>query len=87
MILSDIKRYLQDRGQATLGDLAIHFDTDPDAMRGMLAQWIQKGRVLKTELRASCNRSCSKCCSDDAMEIYEWRSCTLQGARLRAGLA
>jgi predicted ArsR family transcriptional regulator len=74
MILSDIKRYLQDRKQATLGDLAVHFDTDPEAMRGMLEQWIQKGRVAKSALRANCNRSCSKCCSDATIELYEWRS-------------
>jgi hypothetical protein len=73
MILSDIKRYLQERRQATLGDLAVHFDTDPRAMRGILEQWIHKGRVAKSAVRASCNRSCSKCCGDDAMEIYEWR--------------
>jgi hypothetical protein len=47
MILSEIKRYLVEHKQATLGDLAIHFDTDPEAMRGMLEQWIQRGRVLK----------------------------------------
>ena len=36
MILSDIRRYLQQCGQATLADIALHFDADPDAMRGML---------------------------------------------------
>ena len=74
MILSDIKRYLQDHQQAALGDLAVHFDTDPEAMRGMLERWIQKGRVAKSALRASCNHGCSKCCSGTAMEIYKWRS-------------
>ena len=73
MILSDIKRYLQDHKQATLGDLAVHFDTDPEAMRGMLERWIQKGRVAKSASRASCSQSCSKCCSDTPTEIYAWR--------------
>jgi hypothetical protein len=72
MILSDIKRYQIEHKRATLGDLAIHFDTDPEAMRGMLEQWIRKGRVLKSELQTSCNKTCSKCCDDSAMEIYDW---------------
>jgi predicted ArsR family transcriptional regulator len=72
MILSEIKRYLMEHKQATLGDLANRFDTDPEAMRGMLEQWIRKGRVLKSELQASCNKSCSKCCDDSTMEIYKW---------------
>jgi predicted ArsR family transcriptional regulator len=72
MILSDIKRYLKKHRRATLGDLANHFDTEPEAMRGMLEQWIRKGRVLKSELQASRNKSCSKCCDGSAMEIYEW---------------
>ncbi len=40
MILSDIKKYLMQHKRATLGDLAIHFETEPEAMQGMLDQWI-----------------------------------------------
>lgn len=72
MILSEIKNYLMEHKQVTLGDLSIHFDTDPEAMQGMLEQWIRKGRVLKSELQATCNKTCSQCCSAFAMEIYEW---------------
>lgn len=72
MILSEIKRYLMQHKQVTLGDLSIHFDTDPEAMRGMLDQWVRKGSVLKSELQATCNKTCSKCCDASAMEIYEW---------------
>ena len=50
MILSEIKRYLMQHKQVTLGDLSIHFDTDPEAMRGMLDQWVRKGSVLKSEV-------------------------------------
>jgi len=74
MILSEIRRYLQERKQVTLGDLAVHFDADPGAMRGMLEQWIRKGKVSKSELKTSCNRNCGKCNGDAAMEIYEWRA-------------
>ena len=72
MILSEIKQYLMKNKRATLGDLAIHFDTDPDAMRGMLEQWIRKGRVLKSDHQSGCSNSCGKCGDDSAMEIYEW---------------
>ena len=74
MILSEIKQYLMKHKRATLGDLAIHFDTDPDAMRGMLEQWIRKGRVSKSDLKADCNKTCCKCSDDSTMEIYEWTS-------------
>ncbi|MGD9366087.1 MAG: FeoC-like transcriptional regulator [Desulfobacteraceae bacterium] len=71
-MLSEIKRYMVKHKRVTLGDLALHFDTDPDAMRGMLAQWIRKGRVSKSDLQSCCNKSCSKGCGDNVMEIYEW---------------
>ena len=74
MILSDIKKYLMEHKRATLGDLALHFDTDPQAMRGMLEQWMRKGRVLRSELKSDCSKSCAKCCNDSVMEIYEWKS-------------
>lgn len=74
MVLSDIKRYLQDRQQATLSDLILHFDTDAAAMRGMLDQWIQKGKVERCDLRATCGKGCSTCgCDDISLEMYAWR--------------
>ncbi len=72
MILSEIKHYLMKHKQVTLGDLAIHFDTETETMRGMMEQWVRKGRVLKSNGKASCNRTCSKCCGSPAMETYEW---------------
>jgi hypothetical protein len=58
--------------RATLHDLANRFDTEPEAMRSMIEQWVQKGKVSKSSLRIRCNKGCSKCCSDAAVEIYEW---------------
>jgi putative ferrous iron transport protein C len=74
MILSEIKRYLQERKHATLSDLAIHFDTEPEAMRGMLEQWIKKGRVSKFQTRTACKRGCSSCGCDAAPEVYSWKT-------------
>lgn len=71
MILSDIRRYLEQRSQATLSDIALHFDADPDAVRGMLEVWIQKGKVQKQMATASCGDSCSQC-DPAATEIYVW---------------
>ncbi|HEC06207.1 MAG TPA: sugar metabolism transcriptional regulator [Thiolapillus brandeum] len=71
MILSDISRYLEQRGQATLADIALHFDADTDAVRGMLEVWIRKGRVHRRMATASCGSSCSQC-EPAVTEIYVW---------------
>lgn len=72
MILSEIKRYLMKHKRVTLGDLAVHFDTEPAAMKGMMMQWVRKGRVLKSNIRASCGKACGKCRDTTEIEIYEW---------------
>jgi putative ferrous iron transport protein C len=71
MILSDIKQYLKQRGSASLSDISIHFDTDPDAVRSMLEQWIRKGKVNKLSAKATCGSSCNKC-EQEGSEIYHW---------------
>ena len=71
MILSDIKRYLSARCQATLADMALHFQSSPDAVRGMLEVWAGKGKVRRHLAAASCGSSCSKC-DPASVEIYEW---------------
>ncbi len=71
MILSDIRDYLRQHGQATLADIATHFDTSPEAMRGMLETWIRKGRVERHPANAACGSSCSQC-DPATTEIYVW---------------
>ena len=71
MILADIKRYLMERGCAPLADIALHLGSDPDAVRGMLEQWIRKGRVRRRMANAACGSSCRDC-DPAATEIYEW---------------
>ena len=71
MILSQVRDYLKKRGQCTLSDIALHFDTDPDAARGMLDVWIRKGVVEKRSATASCGTSCQSC-DPAATEIYFW---------------
>ena len=71
MILSDLKRYLEERRQTTLADMALHFRADPEALRGMLEVWIRKGKVEKQRATASCGGSCTQC-DPAATEIYLW---------------
>jgi hypothetical protein len=71
MILPAIRRYLRQRGQASLADIALHLDIEPDALRGMLEVWMRKGKVRKQLATASCGSSCSQCQSA-ATEIYTW---------------
>lgn len=68
MILSELRSYLQKRQRVTLSDLANRFDTDADALRGMLVVLERKGRVRKLPTTAcgGCNQ-----CDQAGMELYE----------------
>ncbi|HBE92033.1 MAG TPA: sugar metabolism transcriptional regulator [Gammaproteobacteria bacterium] len=72
MILSDVKRYMIERRQATLSDIALHFKASPEAVRGMLDYWIRKGKVSKQMATASCGTSCNRCV-EATTEIYLWQ--------------
>jgi predicted ArsR family transcriptional regulator len=72
MILSDIRDYLTQRGQVTLADIALHFDTEPEAMRGMLDRWVSKGKVERRKVEAACGTRCTRC-NAAATELYIWR--------------
>ena len=72
MILADIRDYLLVRGEATLADIALYFEADPEAVRGMLQQWIRKGRVARRKVEAACGTSCHRC-DPAAMELYVWQ--------------
>jgi hypothetical protein len=74
MILSDIKVYLQERKQATLSDLSLHFDSDPEAMRGMLARWVEKGKITKMVQPNGCKKGCPSCGCGEVAEIYVWKA-------------
>ena len=71
-MLLDIKRYLMERQRVSLQDLALHFDTDADAMRGMLAAWVRKGKISKCDAVA-CGGCSSSCSTAQNEEAYEWR--------------
>ena len=69
-ILMDLRNYLAERKRASLKDLAMHFDTTDDAMRGMLEKWEQKGKVTHCA-QPNCG-GCSTGCASEPGEIYEW---------------
>lgn len=71
MIFSDIRRYLKQRGQAAVYDLAVHFNSEPDAIRGMLGEWERRGMVRRLPQGTACAGGCSKC-DPATVEIYEW---------------
>jgi hypothetical protein len=77
MILSEIGTYLRRRGQASLRELALHFGAEPDAVRGMLAHWIGKGRVCRKSAAA-----CGGCtqCDPATLEIYVWADAAPAGS-------
>ncbi|WP_078119697.1 FeoC-like transcriptional regulator [Thiosocius teredinicola] len=71
MILSELRDYLQMHRRVALKDMAYRFDTDQDALRGMLQKWISKGRVKKLPTGTACSSGCCKCDSA-SLEMYEW---------------
>ncbi|KOR32392.1 sugar metabolism transcriptional regulator [Achromatium sp. WMS3] len=71
MILSELKKYLQEHKQAALFDLVNHFDSDAEALRGMLNVLEHKGQVRKLPMGTSCGSGCNKC-DTATIEIYAW---------------
>jgi len=71
MILSELKTYLSERKRAPIKDMAIHFNSEPSAIRGMLEHFIRKGQVHRLEMSTACG-GCQKCGESD-MEIYEFK--------------
>ena len=75
-MLSEIKTYLKQHQRANLSDLALHFRTSPEAMRGMLAVWVKKGKVTAF----AAGQACGDCntCDTSLAEIYEWNDNSAQ---------
>lgn len=71
MILSELRSYLKERKSVTLRDLMLHFDTDAEALRGMLQILMAKNYVKKASAKEACGTSCCKCDST-LVEIYEY---------------
>ncbi|WP_319497192.1 FeoC-like transcriptional regulator [uncultured Cohaesibacter sp.] len=73
MILSDVNRYLRDRGRANTSDIALHFGIAPTAVEGMLQTLQERGRVRALPTQTSpCGTSCCNCSSSAcASQMWE----------------
>jgi hypothetical protein len=71
MILSDMRRYLKLNGRAAVHDLSIHFDSDPEAIRGMLSELERRGMVRRLPVGTLCGGGCRQC-KPESVELYEW---------------
>lgn len=69
-ILIDVRDYLQQRQQTSLSDLCNHFHMAPEAMRGLLDQWIRRGKIKQCQPTA-CGQ-CSLSCASAPGDSYEW---------------
>ncbi len=71
MILSDIRKYLAEHKRVALTDMVYRFDTDADALRGMLAILERKGKIRKLPSGTACDSGCNKC-DIGTVELFEW---------------
>ena len=71
MILTQVRDYLKQKGQAPLRDMALEFGMDQDALRPILEQWIAKGKIAKLPQGTSCGGGCNSC-APEAIELYQW---------------
>lgn len=73
MILQEVKEYVKQRKQVNLLDVAVHFDIEPEAVKGMLDFWVKKGKIKHVSNATACGGSCS-CGQQDELEVYVWNS-------------
>ncbi len=71
MILKDLKEYVKSHPQVSLADISIHFDAEPEAVKGMLDFWIRKGKIKHYSSDNVCGGSCS-CSQKSNNDLYEW---------------
>ncbi len=67
-MLAAVKHYLQRQQIASVADVAEHLDADPDAVRGMLDYWVQRGTA--GEVPGVCG-GCTQCDSA-TIQMYRW---------------
>ncbi|MCA1974593.1 MAG: FeoC-like transcriptional regulator [Caenispirillum sp.] len=73
MTMSSVRDYLADKRRATLTDIALHFDSRPEAVRPVLDRWQEKGRVEVLQGASACGKSSSACgCCTKPEAVYVW---------------
>lgn len=71
MTPSELRNYLKEHHQVTLGDLSIHFQSEPEAVKAAMDTWIKKGMVDATTAETGCSKGCCKCRPED-VTVYRW---------------
>lgn len=72
MLLAAIRDYLQQRGSASLHEVATHFDIAPDTARFALQYWQNKGKVRELSSTCSSGGCGGKSCGGESAARYEW---------------
>ncbi len=76
-MLMELKDYLASRKEASVGDVAAHFDISRETARALLEHWVRKGKVSKLSLEQC--RQCALQCGK-SWEVYQWLDQTAQRA-------
>jgi len=66
-----LKTYLQERKQASLGDLLIHFDTDVETVLAAMSFWLRKGKVVESKA-TGCEKGCCQC-DPLITTLFQWK--------------
>jgi putative ferrous iron transport protein C len=69
-MLTALQTYIAVHGTVSIGDLSLHFHTDSQALRPMLAKLSRKGRIRALPMPEKC-ADCT-CCDFSQLECYEW---------------
>lgn len=72
MTPSLLKQYLQEHEQASLRDLALHFDVSSEVIKNAMSLWLRKGKVEQSTV-SGCDKGCCQCDSE-LTTIYYWKS-------------
>ncbi|MGE3919719.1 MAG: FeoC-like transcriptional regulator [Gammaproteobacteria bacterium] len=70
MILTDLKRLLQQHPVVSLLDVCQTLRTQPNVARDMLDYWQNKGKVAKVTSQNRCNKCVQ--CNPLSFEMYRW---------------
>ena len=71
MSLVEIKQHFLQVRMASLQNLSIYFNKDPETLRPMLQHWVGKGCLKVCQKTPACGKSCGACVPSTT-EIYEW---------------
>ncbi len=72
MTPSRLNDYLRERRRASLADVAIHFDVDPSAARGMLDMLIDKGRIRELTIGTCGDAGGCSCSNEQPVFLFEY---------------